>query len=61
MGDVGGGSLINPYGVATSQIVGESAFAISPCTIKSGRFLLVLAQLSGPRKRFCVCRPLQAS
>ena len=34
MGDVGGGSLISPDGVAPSQMVGVSAFVILPCTIK---------------------------
>jgi len=37
MGDEGGGSLINPDGVAQSQIVGVFASDISPCTIKSRR------------------------
>ena len=42
MGDVGGGSLISPDGVALSRTVG-------PCTIKvQRRFLLTLAHLGSP-------------
>jgi len=53
--------LINPDGVAASQIVGVSASDISPCTMKSKRnFLLAPAHPDSPRKRavnrLCVCQ-----
>jgi len=41
MGDDGGGSLINPDGVASSRMVGVSASDIFPCSIKSRRSLLL--------------------
>jgi len=34
MGDDGGGSLMNPDGVATSRTVGVSSSVIFPCTMK---------------------------
>jgi len=59
MRDEGGGSLIRPDGVVPSRIVGGSVSDISPCTIKSRRFLLAPAHPGGPGKRavkrFCVC------
>jgi len=60
MEDEGGGSLVSLDGVAVIQIVGVSASNISPCTMKSRRFLLTPAHLGGPGKRavkwlWCVC------
>ena len=60
MGDVGGGSLISPDGVASSRIVGVSASVIFPCTTRSGkRSLLAPADLDSPGnwaiKQLCVC------
>jgi len=60
-GDDGGGSLISPDGVVPSRMVGVSASAIFPCTIKSRRsFLLAPAHPDSPGKRaikmvVCVC------
>jgi len=53
-----GWSLINPDGVASSQMVGVSSVTF-PCTIKSRRFPLAPAHPGGPPiraiKRLCVC------
>jgi len=63
MGDDGGGSLISPDGVASSQTVFVSASIMFPCTIKSRRFLLLApAHPCSPRKRaikrLCVLLPI---
>jgi len=51
-GPVGGGSLINPDGVAPSWMVSVSASDISPCTTKSRRFpLLAQAHPGSPGKK----------
>ena len=49
-GDEGCGLLISSDGVASCQIVGVSASDISPCTIKSRKFLLAAAQPGCPAK-----------
>jgi len=51
MGDEGGGLLISLDRVAPSRIVGVFVSDISPCTIKSRRFLLAPAHPGTPRKR----------
>ena len=57
--DEGDGSLISLDGVAPSRIVGVSASDISPCTIKSRRFLLAPAHQGSSGKmaikQLCVC------
>jgi len=40
--------VVHVYRVAPSQMVCVSAYDISPCTIKSRRFLLALAHPGGP-------------
>jgi len=59
MGDEGGGSLVSSDGMVPIRVVSVSASDISPCTIKSRRFLLTPAHPGGPRKRavqrLCVC------
>jgi len=51
MGDEGGGSLISPDGVVPSWIVSVSASDISPCKIKSRRFLLAPAHRGSHEER----------
>jgi len=59
MGNDEGGSLISVDGVEPSRIVGVSASDISPCTIKSRRFLLAPAHQGSSGKmaikQLCVC------
>jgi len=54
MGDDGGGGTDRTDGVVSRQIVGASASAIFPCTIKSRRWRAVMEEVDKGCSIFCI-------